>query len=360
MKIAYIAETSLDNMSAYTHHVLKMCDAFSNQKNNIELFLPKNKKIINFEFLKKKFLLRSKKKFQINSVLDHQVLNFFSRSYFAFRVAKSIKKKKFDLILTRSIISSFFLSLFKIKHFLEIHSELKSITKFVMINLDFINSKYIIKNILISKALNKKYKLKKTKTLILHDGVDIKNFKNSKIKSKIKIASYVGSFYKGRGIEIIEELAKEFKDIKFHLYGDKKNFLKSKSKNIKFFGYIDYNKVPLILSNSHILLMPYSNKVSIRAKDMNTANYCSPLKMFDYLAAGRVIMSSKLDGICEILKHNRNSIIVQKYDKDEWIKELNYLLNNKYDIKKLSKNSLITAKKNTWELRVKKIIEMNS
>ncbi len=360
MKIAYIAETSLNNMSAYTQHVLKMCDAFSNQNSNIELFLPKNEKYINFKFLKKKFLLRSKKKFRINSVLDHQIYNFFSRTYFAFQVARSVKKKKFDLILTRSFISSFFLSLFRIKHFLEIHSEIRSITKFIMLKLNFINSKYIIRNIMISKALNKIYKIKKTKTLILHDGVDIKNFKKSKIKSKIKTASYVGSFYKGRGIEIIEELAKKFKDINFHLYGNNRKFLKSKNKNIKFLGHIDYNKVPLVLSNSDVLLMPYANEVSVRAKDINTANYCSPLKMFDYLAAGKVIMSSKLDGICEILKHNRNSIIVKKYDKNVWIKEFNYLLKNKYNIKELSKNSLITAKKNTWKLRVKKIIEINN
>ena len=93
MKIAYIAETSLNNMSAYTQHVLKMCDAFSNQNSDVELFLPKNEKYINFKFLKKKFLLRSKKKFQINSVLDRQIDNFFSRSYFAFQVARSVKKK---------------------------------------------------------------------------------------------------------------------------------------------------------------------------------------------------------------------------------------------------------------------------
>ena len=31
MKVVYIAETSLTNKSAYTHHVIKMCDAF--QKN---------------------------------------------------------------------------------------------------------------------------------------------------------------------------------------------------------------------------------------------------------------------------------------------------------------------------------------
>ena len=105
--------------------------------------------------------------------------------------------------------------------------------------------------------------------------------------------------------------------------------------------------------------MPYANEVFVRAKNINTANYCSPLKMFDYLAAGKIIMSSKLDGICEILKHKKNAIIVKKYHKDDWIVELNNLLKNKYNIKKLSKNSLATAKKNTWNRRVKKIIELS-
>ena len=43
----------------------------------------------------------------------------------------------------------------------------------------------------------------------------------------------------------------------------------------------------------------------INANNINTANYCSPLKMFDYLASGRIIISSKLDGICEVLKHKK-------------------------------------------------------
>ena len=34
MKITYIAETSLTNKSAYTVHVLKMCDALSKKQAN--------------------------------------------------------------------------------------------------------------------------------------------------------------------------------------------------------------------------------------------------------------------------------------------------------------------------------------
>ena len=82
---------------------------------------------------------------------------------FGIRTAVFLKNNKADLILSRSLITSFILSLYKVHHFLEIHSELKSLTKFIMINLKFIKSNYIIKKILISSALNKVFNFKKMK-----------------------------------------------------------------------------------------------------------------------------------------------------------------------------------------------------
>jgi len=356
MKVAYIAETSLTNKSAYTQHVIKMCDAFCQNDVDLTLLLPKVEENLSFKKIKKNFLLNSQKPFLIKSILNYKTKNFFLRVLFGLKVSKYVKKEKVDLIITRSLIASVFLSLMKINHFVEIHSELKSLTKFLMLDLNFINSKYISKIILISKSLNKIYKINKKKSLILHDGVDIKNFKNIKKIKKIETATYVGSFYKGRGIDLIVELAKQFKKINFKLYGQSNNNIKYKSKNIKIFKHVNYNKVPKILSNSDLLLMPYADVVFVRAKNINTANYCSPLKMFDYLASGKIILSSKLDGICEVLKHNNNSLIIDKYDPKKWIEVIKNVLKNKYNLNKLRKNSISTANKYTWNKRVIKIL----
>ena len=48
MKIAYISETTIENKSAQTLHVLKMCDAFS-KKGDVQLIIP---------FLKKKLIFK--------------------------------------------------------------------------------------------------------------------------------------------------------------------------------------------------------------------------------------------------------------------------------------------------------------
>ena len=356
MKIIYIAETSLSNKSAYTLHVLKMCDALSKQS-EVELILPYINSNFKLNEIKKNFLLTSKKKFIVKTILKYKIKNFLKRILFGYKSAKYIKKTNSKIILTRSIISSFFLCIFKVKHFLEIHNELIGLTKFLMINLNFINSNYIIKTILISKALNKYFpSIKKNKILVLHDAVDVKNFKPKKNNFKIRNFAYVGSFYKGKGIELIYKLAEKYKKFKFNIYGDPQGNIKNIPSNVKIHGYINYKKVPNILIKSDILLLPTADKQFGRG-NINITNYNSPLKMFDYLASGKIILSSKRDGICEILKHNYNSIIVNKYDLDCWIYEIDKIMSKKYDLIKLRKNSLKTAKKYTWDKRVDRILK---
>lgn len=359
MNIVYIAETSLTNKSAYTQHVIKMCDAFCQLEQDLILYLPRVHKNFNFNEIKEKYMLRSQKEFKVKSIINLKLTNIFFKIYFLLKVIINIKKDRPDIILTRSFLSSVILSCFKVKHFLEIHSEFQSLTKFLMINLKFIESSYIEKKILISESLNKIFNFKKNEYLVLHDGVDIKNFEKFKNITNIKEVCYVGSFYKGRGIDLILHLASKFPNLNFHLYGQSKEEIRPNLKNVKIHNFVDYCNVPYILSKSDVLLMPYSKNVSVRSKTLNTADYCSPLKMFDYLAAGKIIMSSKLGGICEILKHKENSIIVEEFKHEMWELELSNLLKDVYDIKKIQKNAFSTANEYTWVKRANKILKKN-
>ena len=51
--IFYIADFSLPNMTAYTIHVLKMCDAFSENQSYVNLLLPFVEKDYDFTKIKK-------------------------------------------------------------------------------------------------------------------------------------------------------------------------------------------------------------------------------------------------------------------------------------------------------------------
>ena len=357
MKVVYISETSLSNKSAQTIHVVKMCDAFCN-KSNVDLLIPYcvNQEIKN---LKKDFLLTSKKKIFVKSILDSKIRNFLSRLLFGYKTAKYLKNICADLVISRSWISSFFLCIFKVKHYLEVHSEQKGLTKVLMMDLNFINSKYILKTIINTETLRKKLSfINKKKQLVLRNAVNMRNFRFIKPRDKIKHVTYVGSFHKGKGIEIVLELSKIFKKLKFNIYGNPRGKSYKNTKNLKVHGYISYNRVPKVLSNSDILLLPNAEKQFVGIK-VNISNYNGPLKMFDYLAAGRIILSSKRDGICEILNHNVNAVIVDKYDIDSWVYHLKNIINKKYNLKKIRKLSILTAKKNTWDKRVSQIMKVD-
>ena len=106
-----------------------------------------------------------------------------------------------------------------------------------------------------------------------------------------------------------------------------------------------------------ILLMPYTDKTTFSGNYGDIVNFMSPMKMFDYLGAGKIIISSEIKVLKEILKKNYNSILIRNYlNVIEWKKKIEMLDLNSSFSKKLRTNALITAKKYNWIDRARKMI----
>ena len=215
------------------------------------------------------------------------------------------------------------MSLFGYNIVLEIHHELRSFTKYL-----FFFSKYFytfknIKFIFISKTLKNKYNLK-NKYLILDDAVELEDYSNLKNSDKFKnTCCYTGSLSRGKGLEKIFKISKKLEKINFHIYGDFSNsdFNINDFKNYKnvfYKGYIKYNKIPSILNKYHVVLMPYSKKVLGRGKNLEIGKYMSPMKLFDYLASGKIIIASKL----KVYSHILNKKILYLLKKTQLINGL--------------------------------------
>lgn len=342
-------------------HIFKMVDNMTEFMNEALIICPSFNKKWKINKYKDYYNLHTKKKIKITSIFKELRLNnIINRLIYGFQVAFKLKNEK-NLIVSRSLITSFFLILFKVQHFLEIHQELKGLTKLIFINLKFANSKYLTKVIFISKGLSNFYRLNSKKYLILHDGCDLRDFKNKrKIRKKIKNIYYMGSFYKGRGIEIIMNLSKLTPEFNYYLYGLRDEKIKS-FRNFNVFPIVSYKKTLKIVNNADLLLMPYQSKVSINSKNFNDdiSKFISPLKMFEYLATGIPIISSNLNVLREILSNKKNSILVKNYsDPVAWKKAINLLSNNFPLRKNISKNAYLTSIKNTWNIRSKRIYEV--
>ena len=356
-KFHYVAEINLPSKSAYPLHVLKMCDAFASLNYKVNLIVFYKEKKLSFNSIKKKYNLKNF--FTINSLFNiKKNYNFLDRYKLALFSEKMIDKN--SLIISRSIITSLYLAFKRKKNILELHHELKYLTKFFFNFRNFFIKKKKIKFILIHKNLLQKLSLKKKDSIVLDDAIDLSDFKKTKNKI-INQCVYTGSLLKGKGIEIIEKLAYLNPEIMFNIYGDKKDIQNNESKifkkkNIIFNNHVDYCKTPKVLKKYKVLLMPYQNKVYGLAKNLELSEFMSPMKMFDYLASGRIILASKLNVYSHILKNNYNSILVSPNNIISWNNNLKKILNSKKNYSYIKKNALITASKYTWLKRAKKII----
>ena len=252
------------------------------------------------------------------------------------------------------------MAFFKYKVVLELHHELYGLTKYIFEISKKLNFFKKIKFIFITKNLSKKFKLSND-YIILDDAISLKDFKKKKISKKKSSCVYTGSLAKGKGLENILEISKFNKKINYDIYGDfaNSNFNKASFKNFKnvnYKGYVEYRKIPKILSKYKVALMPYSKKVYVRAKNIETSKYMSPLKLFDYMASKNIIIASEMQVYSHLL-NKQNSIIIKNNSAKSWSKKIEYALKNYKKLVNLKENAYKKVKNYTWDKRVTEIIK---
>ena len=108
-----------------------------------------------------------------------------------------------------------------------------------------------------------------------------------------------------------------------------------------------------------VLVMPYDKKVIRSAGGIgNISKYMSPLKLFDYLASGKLIIATKINSIEEIVQNKKNCILINKLDVFNWHKEIKLITKNKKKYEKIAKNGYKLSKKYTYSLRAEKFLDL--
>ncbi len=153
--------------------------------------------------------------------------------------------------------------------------------------------------------------------LIAPDGVDLERYANlpSAAEARRRLglpegltAGYTGHLYPGRGMEVLVALARALPEVNFLWVGGRPSDVtqwraqaaQMGLANITLTGFVPNARIPLYQAAGDILLMPYERSVSVSGGG-NTADICSPMKMFEYMAAGRAILSSDLPVLHEVL-----------------------------------------------------------
>jgi len=159
------------------------------------------------------------------------------------------------------------------------------------------------------------------------------------------IIGYFGAVAEWFDTDLIEFLANNFSRGTFiiigHTFGADIRKLQ-KFKNIKFLGELPYFELPKYLHNFDVCIIPFKITTLTKAT--------LPVKVFEFLAAGKPVVTTKLPE----LDHMKNLVYIAE-TKDDFLKKINVALQENDE--KLIKQRIEFAAKNTWKNRFEDLVE---
>lgn len=241
------------------------------------------------------------------------------------------------------------------------------------------SSKNFIRLVTITEPLRQIYlelhpsRLNMHNTIVNPNGADLKQFEGLPEKAELRrelglpediyLAGYVGGLYSGRGVEVIIGIAKQMPEVTFVLTGGNEQDIATWRKklhgqeNIIFTGAVDNTLVPRYLCAADVLLMPYQTQVYVYGNTTaETSRYMSPLKMFDYLAAQRPIVSSDIPVLREVLNEN-NAVLCAPAEVEQWVHAIKRLREQPDWSQQIAIQARRDAEKHTWRARVRRVLD---
>lgn len=169
-----------------------------------------------------------------------------------------------------------------------------------------------------------------------------------------------GHLYAGRGADLFLALAKSLPQVRFVWVGgrpeDIANWkLRVESDNVTFAGFIPNRDLPLYQAAADILLMPYSRSIMGSSGFADSASVASPMKMFEYMAAGRAIVSSDLPVVREVL-NEKNAVFCKAGETGDWRLVIESLLNDDRRRLELGERARGDVQGYTWVARAQRIM----
>lgn len=327
--ICVVSDGNIPSIKAHSFNVVKMANGFA--KTGQDVILVSLLSLPNIiERLRRGDLFSF---YGVEKNFSIKLLPVWSRDFFKKTIgisgypevaAKWISEKKSDFAYCRSYRVPIYLIKRGINIFLETHTTLYTNTDLIEI-LSYSNRKEFLGLVTINEELRNNYirmGVPPEKILVLEDGVNLEQYKitddryewrkNLGLPLNKKLVVYCGSLYKEKGIGEIIKIAKHFEnepDFHFIAVGGnheqvsfwKNETLQKNIHNLDFIGFVPNNFVPRYLKSADVLVMPYNLEQDFSIMDIHTT---SPIKLFEYMASNRPIVTTDIPVLRKILKHN--------------------------------------------------------
>lgn len=372
LKLFYITDGDIPSSTAHSVHVAKMCQAFQQIGCDVTLVCPSQDAAARGEgegadALHAAYGIRAK--FTVRRIPHSRRL--LGNTLFAFRAMRVARAAGADLVFSRALYAAFWANVFRTPMVLEWHQPPRFFAERLLLNLSR-RLPYVLTVVVITEALARLYRdwgWPAERLVTLSDAVDIDGFPNPVFAPERPgpqaVIGYSGHLYDGRGIDIILAMAKELRESRFVLIGgiahDVDRWERRASvlrlTNVEFVGFRPNSELPKRLLQMDILLMPYQKVVRIHGNRGNTVDWMSPMKMFEYMATGKPIISSDLPVLREVLQHGHNAMLVPADDAAAWVGAVRELLRTPGLARRLGETAYRqVCEKHDWRKRAQAVL----
>lgn len=207
------------------------------------------------------------------------------------------------------------------------------------------------------------------KITVMANGVDIDLFGQAFDPAPIReqwglgngpVISFVGGFQKWHGLDNLvdsfAEIVKTAPKARLFLVGDgpyraeldQKIAASGVQDKIVITGFLPQEQVPELLSAADITVLPYPQL----PKDL----WFSPLKLYEYMAAGKAVVASRSGQIAEVIQDGETGVLTEPGNVLELTNALKVLLNDEQERRRLAENGRNQALKyHSWTHYITKL-----
>jgi glycosyltransferase involved in cell wall biosynthesis len=365
VKIAYLASAAIPSTSANSLQILKMCEAMAEEGHAVTLFAPgtvdasrgDGDEVGEFYGLR-----------VAQELVRVDAPQLIGRRGLAWRMAGVAQQQHPSLVYTRGVDIALAAAWRGLPVVLELH-QLPSGRLGPHYLRFFLHSRGCRRLIIITSRLLELLvagfpAARRVETLVAGDAYDDAAYRALPeprdarralgIAMKGVVAGYFGSVVPGRGVETILAMARALPEVQVMIAGGVERPASEQPANVLWLGRIPPAKVALHQAACDILLMPYQARVTVQGKG-DTAEIMSPLKLYEYMAAGRLIISSDLPALRTMLDEG-NSLLVPPQDTRAWVAALRRAAHSADLRRTLAHQAQVDVAPHTWRNRARTIL----
>lgn len=372
MKIAVITNSRIPSLTANSIQAMKVCQAFTQLGHEIRLFAPHETAPANWDLLSQHYGLSTR--FEITWLPSTRVFRRYDFTLYSILAAQKFKAEMVYTWLLNPAVAALWLGWPVV---LEIHAEVTGrLGPWLMRR--FWRASAPRRMLVTTRPLRKAVervaglRLPEESVLIAPNGVDLDRYAAlpSAAEARRRLGldekptmGFTGHIYPGRGADLLFELAKRVPEVDFLWVGGTPELLahwreqleEAGVSNVTMTGFVENSRLPLYQAAADVLLMPYGRAISA-SSGQDIAEVINPMKMFEYMAAGRAIVSADLPVIHEVL-NEKNAVFCEPGSADAWERTLRDLLTDEKRRLALGKQARVDAAGYTWIARAKRALD---